>query len=44
MVERFSQSPVGEEPYFARARMDERSAHASRLSHQVLATEKTMNK
>ncbi|OJJ46883.1 hypothetical protein ASPZODRAFT_15570 [Penicilliopsis zonata CBS 506.65] len=34
-VERFAQSGAADEPYFARARMQDRSAHASRLSSQL---------
>ncbi|RAH64883.1 uncharacterized protein BO66DRAFT_228033 [Aspergillus aculeatinus CBS 121060] len=44
IVERFTQSPAADEPYFARARMHDRSEHASRLSSQLEATEKVLGK
>lgn len=44
MVERFRKSSAGDEPYFARARLEEHSAHASRLTSQIIATEKAMKK
>lgn len=34
VVDRFSQSAFADEPYFARARMQDRSAHVSRFSLQ----------
>jgi hypothetical protein len=43
-VDRFFQTPAADEPYFARAGIDERSAHASRLTSQVVATEEVMKK
>ncbi|KKK13090.1 hypothetical protein AOCH_006427 [Aspergillus ochraceoroseus] len=43
-VDRFSRSSAADEPYFARARMQDRSEHASRLSNQLNATEQIMKK
>ncbi|KAI9924580.1 hypothetical protein ASPWEDRAFT_519305 [Aspergillus wentii DTO 134E9] len=43
-VDRFSQSSAADEPYFARARMQDRSAHASRLSSQLSETDEIMKK
>ncbi|PKY02492.1 hypothetical protein P168DRAFT_291636 [Aspergillus campestris IBT 28561] len=44
VVDRFSQSNAAEEPYFARARMEDRSDHVSRLSSQLDATDEIMKK
>lgn len=44
VVDRFSQSNAAEEPYFARARMEDRSDHVSRLSSQLNATDEIMKK
>ncbi|GFF48111.1 hypothetical protein IFM46972_09811 [Aspergillus udagawae] len=44
VVDRFSQSAFADEPYFARARMQDRSAHVSRLSSQLDATEEILRK
>jgi hypothetical protein len=44
VVDRFSQSALADEPYFARARMQDRPAHASRLSRQLDATEEILRK
>ncbi|EAW11194.1 uncharacterized protein ACLA_088850 [Aspergillus clavatus NRRL 1] len=43
-VDRFSQSSLADEPYFARARMQDRSDHASRLSSQLHATDEILKK
>ncbi|PWY79860.1 hypothetical protein BO83DRAFT_424205 [Aspergillus eucalypticola CBS 122712] len=43
-MERFSQSSAAEAPYYARARMGERSDHVSRLSSQLDATEQILKK
>ncbi|RAL11388.1 uncharacterized protein BO97DRAFT_425701 [Aspergillus homomorphus CBS 101889] len=44
LVERFTQSPAADGPYFAGARIHDRSEHASRLSSQLEATEKVLKK
>ncbi|KAB8227780.1 hypothetical protein ETB97_010285 [Aspergillus alliaceus] len=44
VVDRFSQSPAADEPYFARARMQDRSDHVSRLSSQLDATDEILRK
>ncbi|KAG2419295.1 hypothetical protein HFD88_004090 [Aspergillus terreus] len=44
IVTRFSQVSAAEEPYFARARMQDRSEHVSRLSSQLDATEAILKK
>ncbi|OGM44199.1 hypothetical protein ABOM_007044 [Aspergillus bombycis] len=44
VVDRFSQSPAADEPYFARARMQDRSNHVSRLSSQLDATDEILKK
>ncbi|KAB8255942.1 hypothetical protein BDV32DRAFT_153780 [Aspergillus pseudonomiae] len=44
VVDRFSQSPAADEPYFARARMQDRSSHVSRLSSQLDATDEILKK
>ncbi|KAF9893581.1 hypothetical protein FE257_010893 [Aspergillus nanangensis] len=43
-VNRFSQVSASDEPYFARARMQDRSEHVSRLSNQLDATEEILKK
>ncbi|PYH42646.1 uncharacterized protein BP01DRAFT_385304 [Aspergillus saccharolyticus JOP 1030-1] len=44
MVERFKQAPAADEPYFAQARMQDRSQHISRLSSQLEEAEKALRK
>ncbi|KAF7590462.1 hypothetical protein BBP40_002806 [Aspergillus hancockii] len=44
VVDRFSQSSAADEPYFARARMQDRSDHVSRLSNQLNAMDEIMKK
>ncbi|PIG82933.1 hypothetical protein AARAC_009423 [Aspergillus arachidicola] len=44
VVDRFSQSSAADEPYFARARMQDRSDHVSRLSSQLDATDEILKK
>ncbi|CDM33583.1 hypothetical protein DTO013E5_1372 [Penicillium roqueforti] len=41
-VERFARAPASEGPYFANARMPERSAHLAALSSQLNAIEEIM--
>ncbi|KAA8647455.1 hypothetical protein EYZ11_004849 [Aspergillus tanneri] len=43
-VNRFSQSSAADGPYFARARIQDRSEHVSRLSSQLDATDAIMKK
>ena len=42
-VERFARAPAYEGPYFASARMGERSAHLNRLSSQLNAMDAVLN-
>ncbi|KAL4891722.1 hypothetical protein BDV59DRAFT_203313 [Aspergillus ambiguus] len=44
IVNRFSQVSASEDPYFARARIQDRSEHVSRLSSQLDATEELLKK
>jgi hypothetical protein len=42
-LDRFARAPASEGPYFASARMGERSAHLSRLSSQLNAMDAVLN-
>ncbi|KAJ6079284.1 hypothetical protein N7467_009037 [Penicillium canescens] len=42
-LDRFARAPASEGPYFASARMGERSAHLSRLSSQLHAMDAVLN-
>ncbi|KAL2820824.1 hypothetical protein BDW59DRAFT_150594 [Aspergillus cavernicola] len=41
-VDRFSQSSSSDEPYFARARMEDRSQHMNQLTSQLDATDELL--
>ncbi|PWY91259.1 hypothetical protein BO70DRAFT_392904 [Aspergillus heteromorphus CBS 117.55] len=43
-MDRFSQLPLADGPYFAQARIQDRSDHLSRLTSQLDATEKILKK
>lgn len=43
-IDRYTRAPAADGPYYAGARMQERSSHFSRLSNQVNAVDEILNK